>query len=92
MGFVGEGGPQFLVIWPNIVMIVFCLLLDVVIFFARVVKEAKRMASENVSARKKLSSEQERWRSSQRSKAKKDERRRMELERKSNDVYALQYR
>lgn len=50
------------------------------------------MASENVAARKQLSAEQERRRCSERSRAKQGERRRMELERKSDDVHALRYR
>lgn len=58
----------------------------------RVVKEAKDMASENVEARKHLSVEQERRRSDDRSRAKHDERRRMELERKADDIHALRYR
>ena len=50
------------------------------------------MSSENVNLRKQLSSEQERWRAAERSRAKHDERRRIEMERKSDDVHALRYR
>lgn len=59
---------------------------------ARLVHEAKCMSSENVNLRKQLSSEQERWRAAERSRAKHDERRRIEMERKSDDVHALRYR
>ncbi|CAM9387548.1 unnamed protein product, partial [Laminaria digitata] len=59
---------------------------------ARLVQEAKGMSSENVNIRKQLSSEQERWRAAERSRAKHDERRRIEMERKSDDVHALRYR
>lgn len=58
----------------------------------RLVQEAKGMSSENVNIRKQLSSEQERWRAAERSRAKHDERRRIEMERKSDDVHALRYR
>ena len=50
------------------------------------------MSSENVNLRKQLSSEQEHWRAAERSRAKHDERRRIEMERKSDDVHALRYR
>lgn len=50
------------------------------------------MSSENVTLRKKISSEQERWRAAERSRAKQDERRRVEMEQKSDDVHALRYR
>lgn len=50
------------------------------------------MSSENVSLRKHMSSEQERWRAAERSRAKQDERRRMELEQKCEDLHALRYR
>eukprot|EP00904_Undaria_pinnatifida_P001563 jgi/Undpi1/11407/HiC_scaffold_30.g13704.m1 len=59
---------------------------------ARLVHEAKCMSSENVNLRKQLSSEQERWRAAERSRAKHDERRRIEMERKSDDVHGLRYR
>lgn len=59
---------------------------------ARLVEEAKGMSSENVNLRKHMSSEQERWRAAERSRAKQDERRRMEMEQKCQDIHALRYR
>ncbi|CAM9891084.1 unnamed protein product, partial [Ectocarpus sp. 8 AP-2014] len=59
---------------------------------ARLVKEAKRMSQENVDLRKHMSSEQERWRAAERSRAKQDERRRIELDQKCDDLHALRYR
>lgn len=50
------------------------------------------MSSENVSIRKQLSAEQERWRAAERSSAKRDHRRRTEMDQKSDDVHALRYR
>lgn len=58
----------------------------------RLVKEAKRMSQENVDLRKHMSSEQERWRAAERSRAKQDERRRIELDQKCDDLHALRYR
>lgn len=58
----------------------------------RLVKEAKRMSQENVDLRKHMSSEQERWRATERSRAKQDERRRIELDQKCDDLHALRYR
>lgn len=58
----------------------------------RLVVEAKGMSSENVNLRKHMSSEQERWRAAERSRAKQDERRRMEMEQKCEDLHALRYR
>ncbi|CAB1105148.1 unnamed protein product [Ectocarpus sp. CCAP 1310/34] len=60
--------------------------------FARLVKEAKRMSQENVDLRKHMNSEQERWRAAERSRAKQDERRRIELDQKCDDLHALRYR
>ncbi|CAM9252741.1 unnamed protein product [Pylaiella littoralis] len=59
---------------------------------ARLVEEAKCMSSENVSLRKHMTSEQERWRAAERSRAKQDERRRMDMEHKCEDLHALRYR
>ncbi|CAM9716409.1 unnamed protein product, partial [Ectocarpus fasciculatus] len=59
---------------------------------ARLVKEAKRMSQENVDLRKHMNSEQERWRAAERSRAKQDERRRIELDQKCDDLHALRYR
>ncbi|CBJ49174.1 hypothetical protein Esi_0207_0040 [Ectocarpus siliculosus] len=59
---------------------------------ARLVREAKRMSQENVDLRKHMSSEQERWRAAERSRAKQDERRRIELDQKCDDLHALRYR
>eukprot|EP00903_Cladosiphon_okamuranus_P009414 g8978.t1 len=56
------------------------------------VKEAKVTSSENVDLRKHMSSEQERWRALERSRAKQDERRRTEMEQKCDDIHALRYR
>eukprot|EP00752_Nemacystus_decipiens_P010615 g9453.t1 len=56
------------------------------------VKEAKGMSSENVDLRKHMSSEQERWRALERSRAKQDERRRTEMQQKCDDIHALRYR
>lgn len=50
------------------------------------------MSSENVDLRKHMSSEQERWRALERSRAKQDERRRTEMEQKCDDIHALRYR
>lgn len=50
------------------------------------------MSSENVELRKHMSSEQERWRALERSRAKQDERRRTEMEQKCDDIHALRYR
>ena len=58
----------------------------------RLVKEAKGMSSENVDLRKHMSSEQERWRALERSRAKQGERRRTEMEQKCDDIHALRYR
>lgn len=59
---------------------------------ARLVKEAKCMSSENVKLRKRMTSEQEQWRAAERSRAKQDDRRRMEMEQKSDDLHALRHR
>ncbi|CAM9383187.1 unnamed protein product [Scytosiphon promiscuus] len=58
----------------------------------RLVKEAKCMSSENVKIRKSISSEQERWRAAERSRGKHDDRRRMEMEQKNDDLHTLRYR
>ncbi|CAM9099300.1 unnamed protein product [Ectocarpus sp. 4 AP-2014] len=59
---------------------------------ARLVKEAKHMSQENVDLRKQMNSERERWRAAERSRAKQDERRRIELDQKCDDLHTLRYR